>query len=238
MESFFLNKCTSSQKMNLYQLFFRIGERFFGHNVVNFSPTRSFLLETCAWKPAWYVFQNRNQVYPESSRNAGSTKSIQNLFGDWNIGIVSLTNGNSISNFHDSGVKCACYHLMSALEKKHINRGDTYCWMWWKKLSGVTRSRCKKDWTSCLWIGWYLVTALRWKFSWNNLLCFRHHEPYGCTAKLIVQFILQQTAFKLLASLEVKGIRYTQIIQHRHLFSVGVICRPFLKQVGNNIQGA
>ena len=67
--------------------------------------------------------------------------------------------------------------------------------MWWKKLSGVTRSRRKNARTSCLWIGWYLVNALRWKYSWNNFLCCRHQGPYGIWAGLILQSILHRSAF-------------------------------------------
>ena len=171
-------------------------ERFFGHCVDSFSPMRSFPLETSTWEPAWYIFQNGKQVHPECSRNGSFSSPMHGRFRDWDIGIVRFLNSNSISNFHNSGGKCTCNDVISALAHSLANiKYDTYCWMWWKKLSGVIRSRRKNAWTSCLWIGWYLFTVLWWKYSWNNFLCCRHHGPYGIRARLILQFILHRSAF-------------------------------------------
>ena len=181
--------------MNLYQLFLHMTERFVGHRVDSLSPIRGFSLETCTWKPAWYVFQNGKQVYPEGTRNGSFSNSTQGLFRDWDIGIFRFLNRNSISNFHSSGGKCTCYNFISALQTHPEIKHDAYCRMWWRKLSGVTRSRRRNAWTSCLWVGWYLATALRWKNSWNIFLCCRHHRPYGINAMLIPQFILYRSTF-------------------------------------------
>ena len=71
---------------------------FFGHKLVNFqvSPTRSFLLETCTWKPGGYIFQNGRQVYQERllecQLQQRHSRPLPRL-------IVRFLNRNSISNF-------------------------------------------------------------------------------------------------------------------------------------------
>ena len=156
------------------------------------------------WKPApgnqLGTYCRIGKVYPEGSRNAGLRSSTHDHLRDWDIGIVRFLNVNSISNFHNSGCKCTCYNLLATW---HIQRLSTYCRMCWKKLSGVTRSRRKNAWTSCLSIGWYLATALRWKYSWNDFLCLRHHRPYGIMIMAIPRPILHWTVF-LISSLRWK----------------------------------
>ena len=85
-------------------------------------------------------------------------------------------------------------------------KNDTYCRTRWRKSSGVTRSRRRNAWTSCLCIGWYFVTALRWKYSWNNLLCLHHIWPYGLRPRAKRQFILQRSVSIFEKFLEVKGL--------------------------------
>ena len=195
--------------MNLsrYQLFLHVTEWVFGHYVASFFPTRCFLLETCTRKPAWYIFQKGKHVYQEGSWNASFSNSAQDHFRDCDIGIVRFLNRNPISNFHNCGSKCTCRN--SLIPSQSWIKLDAYCRMWWKKFSGVTRSRRKNAWTSFRWIGWYLVTALRWKYLWNDVLCFRHHDPYGIKTMLILKPILHQTAFLKLSSLiwgEIKNV--------------------------------
>jgi len=126
-------------------------------------------------------------------------------------------------------------HFISTLEKSQ-NKPDAYCRMWWRKLSGVSSSRRKSARTSRLWIGRYLDTALTLKYSWNDLLCFRHHMPYGRRAMLKSHSILKRAFF--FHKSEVKEIRYIQFNNHRQSHSVWVIWRPFVEQVSGPFLGA
>ena len=56
-----------------------VAKRFFNHSFVKFSPIRRFFLETCTWKPAWYIRQDGEKVHKEGSRNRGFTTPIDDM---------------------------------------------------------------------------------------------------------------------------------------------------------------
>ena len=83
LQNYYLSKAMRPGRNSIsYQLFFHIAERCFGHGCVDFSPMCSFLLKSCAGKPAWDIFQDREEVYPEGPRDCGFINSIQGFFGE------------------------------------------------------------------------------------------------------------------------------------------------------------
>ena len=197
----------------------------------------SFLLETCPWKPAWDILQDRKQIYPEGSRNSALIKSLHGLFGECDKGIVRLLNFDSICNAQNSSAKQACFQMILLVPRQSQTKQMTYCLMWWKKLSGVTSSRRKKAWTSRCWVGRYWETVFIWKCSWKAFLCFRHDTPYGRRGKMKSDFMLPRTDL-LINSLRWKECDYVQFHQHRHSQSVWVICRSFFEQLPGLLEGS
>ena len=81
------------------------------------------------------------------------------------------SSASEICNVHDSSRKCA-YHFNDIALKKSQNKHNTYCQMWWRELSDVSRSRRNKAWTSRIWIGRYS--------SLGTTLMLKNREMISC----------------------------------------------------------